>query len=252
MTELFSPSLCPFKVQPYDTTGVLVVQATETLGGYGGSVEEAMNFVGMDLTTSPRKKTACAVLDAGLHLRDQVLLGSDEEIVAFAEVYRPALIAIDAPLSLPLGLCCLEEACSCQSVSPRKGRQCERELSALGIGCYYTTKRSIIKGMVYRGICLKADLQERGHTVIEVYPYASRLRLFGSLPRKTTVAGRWALQEDLQRLISSVPSPQRELLSHDTLDALQAAYTGFLYGCGETEALGDPLEGLLHIPTSQR
>jgi predicted nuclease with RNAse H fold len=93
-----------------------------------------MNFIGLDLTASPRKKTACAVLDAGLHLRDQVLLGGDEEIVAFAEVYRPALTAIDAPLGLPSGLCCLEETCSCQPVSVRKGRRCERELSALGIG----------------------------------------------------------------------------------------------------------------------
>lgn len=211
-----------------------------------------MNFIGMDLTTSPRKKTACAVLDADLHLRDQALLGSDEEIAALARAYQPALIAIDAPLSLPLGLCCLEETCSCQAVSPRKGRQCERELSTLGIGCYYTTKRSIIKGMVYRGIRLKADLERRGRTVIEIYPYASRLRLFGPLPRKTTVAGRGALQKGLQRLISSVPSPQETLLSHDALDALLAAYTGFLYGCGETEALGDPSEGLLYIPTSQR
>jgi len=211
-----------------------------------------MNFIGIDLTTSPKKKTACAILDADLHLQDQVLLSSDEEIVALAEAYRPALTAIDAPLSLPLGLCCLEETCSCRLASPRKGRRCERELSALGIGCYYTTKRSIIKGMVYRGIRLKDDLEGRGHTVIEIYPYASRLRLFDPLPRKTTVAGRRALQEGLQRLISSVPSPQETLLSHDALDALLAAYTGFLYGCGETEALGDPSEGLLHIPTSRR
>lgn len=211
-----------------------------------------MNFIGIDLTTSPRKQTACAVLDADLHLQDQVLLDSNEKIMALAEAYRPALVAIDAPLNLPLGLCCLEETCSCQPVSPRKGRQCERELSALGIGCYYTTKRSIIKGMVCRGIRLKADLERRGHTVIEIYPYASRLRLFGRLPKKTTVAGRRALQEGLQRFIPSVLSPQEALLSHDALDALLAAYTGFLYDHGETKALGNPAEGLLHIPISQR
>jgi predicted nuclease with RNAse H fold len=106
--------------------------------------------------------------------------------------------------------------------------------------------------MVYRGISLKAKLERRGHTVIEIYPYASRMQLFGPLPKKTTVIGRRALQEGLQRLIPSVPSPQEDLLSHDALDALLAAYTGFLYGCGETEALGDPSEGLLHIPASQR
>jgi predicted nuclease with RNAse H fold len=210
-----------------------------------------MNFIGIDLSTSPRKKTACAVLDAELHLQDRALLGSDEEIAVFVEAHRPALMAIDAPLSLPLGLCCLEETCPCQPVSPRKGRQCERELSALGIGCYYTTKRSIIKGMVYRGICLKAELEKQEHTVIEIYPHASKLRLFGPLPRKTTLAGRRALQEGLQHLIRPVPSPQEDLFSHDALDALLAAYTGFLYDCGRTEALGDPPEGLLHIPTSR-
>ncbi len=211
-----------------------------------------MNFIGMDLTTLPRKKTACAVLDAELRLRDRMLLGSDEEIAAFVEAHRPVLVAIDAPLSRPLGLCCLEETCSCQPVSPRKGRQCERELSALGIGCYYTTKRSIIKGMVYRGISLKADLEKQGHTVVEIYPYASKLRLFGPLPKKTTVVGRRALQAGLQLLIPSVPSSQGDLLSHDALDALLAAYTGFLCGCDRTEALGDPSEGLLHIPTSRK
>jgi predicted nuclease with RNAse H fold len=207
-----------------------------------------MNFVGIDLTTSPKKKTACAVLDAELRLQDQVLLGGDEEIMAFIEAHRPALVAMDAPLNLPLGLCCLEETCSCQPVSPHKGRQCERELSALGIGCYYTTKRSIIKGMVYRGIRLKAELEKQGHAVIEIYPYASKRRLFGSLPKKTTVAGRRSLQKVLQRFIPSVSSPQEDLLSHDALDALLAAYTGFLYDCDRTEALGDPSEGLLHIP----
>jgi predicted nuclease with RNAse H fold len=209
-----------------------------------------MNFIGVDLTTSSKKETACAVLDADLRLQNRVLLGSDEEIVAFVEAHRPALVAIDAPLSLPLGLCCLEETCSCQPVSPRKGRQCERKLSALGIGCYYTTKRSIIKGMVYRAISLKAMLEKQGHNVIEIYPYASKVRLFGSLPRKTTVAGRRSLQALLHRLIPSVPSSQEDLLSHDALDALLAAYTGFLYDCGRTEALGDPSEGLLHIPTN--
>jgi len=211
-----------------------------------------MNFVGIDLTTSPKKNTACAVLDAELRLQDRVSLGSDKEIAAFVEAHCPALVAIDAPLSLPLGFCCLEETCSCQPFSPCKGRQCERELSALGIGCYYTTKRSIIKGMVCRGIRLKAGLEKQGHTVIEIYPYASKLRLFGPLPKKTTVAGRRALQEGLQRLFLSVPSPQENLLSHDALDAILAAYTGFLYNCDRTEALGDPSEGLLHIPIRRK
>jgi len=209
-----------------------------------------MRVIGLDLTTSPEKEAAYAVLTKELDIVAEGFATSDEQIIALAEEQRPVLVAIDAPLSLPLGLCCLEESCPCRPVSPRKGRQCERELSALGIGCYYTTKHSIIKGMVYRAVTLKEKLEERGFAVIEVYPYASRVRLFGKLPRKTTVAGRQALQERLHRLIPALPRPQELLFSHDALDALLAAYTGVLYIKSQTETLGDPAEGLLHIPIS--
>jgi len=209
-----------------------------------------MRVIGLDLTTSPEKGTAFAILTKEMDIVAEGFVTSDEEIIALAEEQCPALVAIDAPLSLPLGLCCLEESCTCRPVSSRKGRQCERELSALGIGCYYTTKRSIIKGMVYRALAIKQRLERSRFTVIEVYPYASKLRLFGPLPPKATVAGRRALQEGLCRLIPSLPSTQETILSHDTLDALLAAYTGILYIKGQTEALGDAAEGLLHIPMS--
>jgi predicted nuclease with RNAse H fold len=208
-----------------------------------------MRVVGLDLTASPEKATAYAVLTKEMDIVAEGFVTDDEEIIALAEEQRPALVAIDAPLSLPLGLCCLEESCTCRPASSRKGRRCERELSALGIGCYYTTKRSIIKGMVYRAIVLKEKLEGQGFAVIEIYPYASRVRLFGRLPRKTTVAGRQALQKGLRCFIPAIPSSQEWLLSHDALDALLAAYTGVLYIEGQTRALGDPSEGLLHIPT---
>ena len=207
-----------------------------------------MRALGLDLTTSSHKKTAYAVLDKEMVLLATGFVTDNEEIISLAEELRPTLVAIDAPLSLPLGLCCLEESCPCHPISAGSGRQCERELSALGIGCYYTTKRSIIKGMVYRAIALKDRLEGRGFEVIEVYPYASRVRLFGELPRKTTVAGRRTLQVKLRHLIPSLPAPKEQLLSHDMLDALLAAYTGILYLDGQTQALGDPIEGLLHLP----
>jgi len=207
-----------------------------------------MRVIGLDLTTSSQKGTAYAVLTKELDIVAEGLVTDDEETIALAKEHRPALVAIDAPLSLPLGLCCLEESCPCRPVSSHQGRQCERELSALDIGCYYTTKRSIIKGMVYRAIALRKKLEGQGFAVIEVYPYASRVRLFGKLPRKTTVAGRRALQERLRHLIPAIPWPQKSLLSHDALDALFAAYTGILYLESKTEALGDQAEGLLHIP----
>ncbi len=109
---------------------------------------------------------------------------SDGDLVGFTRDHQPTVIAIDAPLGLPLGLCCLEESCSCKPLAEMKGRLRERELSRLGIGCYYTSKRFIIKKMVHRGIQLKDELTNLRCEIIEVYPYASELRLFGALPPK--------------------------------------------------------------------
>lgn len=196
--------------------------------------------LGLDLTSSPQRETAAVALDEGVHLIAQCMLGSDGDIVDFTRDHQPAVIAIDAPLGLPLGLCCLEESCSCKPLAERKGRLCERELSRLGIPCYYTTKRSIIKKMVYRGIQLKDELAKLDDEVIEVYPYASKVRLFGRLPPKTTTKGRRALQERLHGVMVQIPSPDEELLSHDVLDAVLAAYAAHLYARGATEAVGCP------------
>jgi len=144
-----------------------------------------------------------------------------------------------------LGLDCLEETCPCQPLSPFKGRACERELAKRGIPCYFTTKKSIIKGMVYRGMDLKNRLQAQGHRVIEVYPYATKLRLFPRpIPKKTTRQGLNYLKRHLASLIPNLP----QNLDHDLCDALLAAYTGYLHHLGETEPLGHLQEGLIFMP----
>jgi len=202
------------------------------------------SFVGIDLTAGTRP-TAIAALPADLRSERIELLSTDAELVAFVEESGASVVAIDAPLGLPHGQCCLEAICDCQPRGPGAGRACERELSRLGIGCYYTTKRSIIKAMVYRGIGLQERLRMQGCTVLEVYPYATKIRLLGRpLPRKTTAAGRAVVGQGLARLLD------RELpqLSHDAADALLCAYTAWLYGRGLTDALGTRDEGQIHVP----
>lgn len=176
------------------------------------------------------------------------LLRTNDDIIGAAEEHRPCLVAIDAPLSLPRGLCCLEGSCPCQPLSAAKGRDCERELARLGIPCFFTTKKSIIKEMVYRGIALKKELSSRGFGVIEVYPYATKVRLFGKpIPSKVKPAGLRFLRNRLAALIPAL-TPYLELLSHDLCDAVVAAYTGYLHHHGHERALGDPEEGLIYMP----
>ncbi|MCK4964651.1 MAG: hypothetical protein KAS54_06185, partial [Dehalococcoidia bacterium] len=72
----------------------------------------------------------------------------------------------------------------------RKGKGVRKGLSRCRIPCYYTTKRSIIKDMVYRAIALKDEITARGYQVIEVYPYAAKVRLLGRhIPKKITPEG---------------------------------------------------------------
>jgi len=205
------------------------------------------DFIGIDLTSSPKKPSACVGLDKHLSLAFFGFLSTDNDLVALVSSQPSCLAAIDAPLTLPKGLCCLEESCSCQPGRER-GRECERELAKQGIPCYFTTKRSIIKNMVNRGIRLRKELEDRGYQVIEVYPYASKVRLWGKpIPAKSKPEGLAFLQAKLTSLVPCLASYVADL-SHDLCDAAIAAYTAYLHYWKETEQIGNPADGAIYIP----
>ena len=208
--------------------------------------------MGIDLTSAKAKPSACLGLDRGLHLIYSGYLHQDSDILKVVSRYGFELVAIDAPLSLPEGLCCLEESCSCQSKAEVKGRSCERELARLGIPCYFTTKRSIIKAMVYRGIRLRTELESMGYEVIEVYPYGSKIRLFDrNIPKKTTPAGLAFLKQHISHLLPDIV-PYVDEFTHDMCDAAIAAYTAYLHYQGKTELYGKPEEGAICLPSLDR
>ena len=205
-------------------------------------------MIGVDLTSSEARPTACVVLNSDGGLVDASKLATDEDIVRLVHAHRPAVVAIDSPLGLPLGMDCLEETHECLSVHPFKGRLCERELVTSGIPLYLTTKRSIIKSMVYRAMALAPRIGALGPKVIEVYPYASKVFLFGrDIPKKTTAEGREFLTDRLAGLIPGL-APAEQVLDHDTLDALTAAYTAHLFTLGRTQVFGIPEEVQIHVP----
>lgn len=205
-------------------------------------------FVGIDLTSSQVKPAAYAVLDGAGSVVRVTHLYSDADILDLAASREPSVVAIDAPLGLPKGMCCLEESCDCSSVWPHQGRWGEQELVRRGIRVYITSKRSIIKAMTYRTIELARALESQGCQVIEVYPYASKLVLFGTpIPRKTTREGLEFLKE---RLGALVPGMERyaEGLDQDGYHALMAAHTAYLHDTGSAEAVGAPDEVPIVIP----
>lgn len=157
-------------------------------------------------------------------------------------------MGMDCPLGLPVGLCCLEEDCACTPTSSLKGRECERELARRGISCYFTTKRSIIKDMVYRGMALRDSIAGHGIEVLEVYPYAVKVSLCGKpIPSKTTSQGMAFLQERLGQLVPGVTTYAGRL-THDLYDAILAAYTAYLHSPEKTESLGIEEEAFIVVP----
>jgi len=209
-------------------------------------------FLGIDLTSVEAKPSACVGLDRELNLVYSGFSHQDSDILKLVTRHSFELVAIDAPLSLPEGLCCLEESCSCQPKAGVKGRSCERELARLGIPCYFTTKKSIIKAMVYRGIRLKTELEAMGYEVIEVYPYASKVRLFGEfIPAKLKTAGLVFLKRRISGLLPNI-STYVDGFNHHLCDAAIAAYTAFWHWQGKTEPIGEAEEGAIWLPLVDR
>jgi len=215
-------------------------------------VDIKIGFLGIDLTSAEAKPSACLGLDRDLRLIYSGFLHKDSDLLKVVSRHGFELIAIDAPLSLPKGLCCLEESCSCQPITGVKGRSCERELARLGIPCYFTTKKSIIKAMVYRGIRLRSELEAMEYEVIEVYPYASKLRLFGKpIPSKLNPAGLTFLKQRICQLLPNITACI-DGVNHDMCDAAIAAYTAYLCSRGKTELCGEAEEGTISLPFLDR
>jgi len=208
-------------------------------------------FLGVDLTSAAKTPTAYALLNERLAIQKLDYFSGDAELASLADEHQPTLIGIDAPLGLPLGWNCLEDPCTCNTCfcpTLDKRRTAEMELSARHIPFYWTTRRSIIKKMVYRAISLRSALESRGHHVIEVFPYATKVRLWGKqMTKKNTPEGITFLKQKLELLLPNL-GQQLSDLDHDRADALLAAYTAWLHYRGQTEALGVAAEGQIVIP----
>ncbi len=198
--------------------------------------------VGIDLAGVPHRETGVAVLRAG---RLELLTSArdDEEILALARLAgKRGTIAINAPLTRPLGRCCLDDDCRCRTDPGTRSRQLERELARMGIPALAT---ALIKVLARRGAAIAALLQGQGYKPLEVYPFAT-LRLLG-LPwqGKKTPQGRRKIHRALKPLVPGLNHPRA---SEHQLDAIVCALTAQLWRQCRTRTVGIPEEGLMTIP----
>lgn len=188
-----------------------------------------MTVMGIDLAASERKASGVCLL-RGKRV-ETLLLRTDDELVALARRFRPNLIAIDAPLSLPPDR---------KSIHDRTGthlRPCDRELLKRGIR-FFPVTLGAMRSLTERGMRLKERLQAEGFRVLEVFPGGAQDIL--GLPRKHHNLD--GLREGLRRLgLRGIPDDA----THDELDAITAAYVGWLFLNGKAEVLGAEGDGIV-------
>src|SRR5262245_8457933 len=193
-------------------------------------------ILGLDLAGSPRRPTGFCVL-RGRRVTVGHLFG-DKDIFETVETSAPRLIAIDAPLALPAGRCCLRDTCACARST--HFRVSDYELRRLGIR-FFPITLGPMRQLTQRGMQLKVALEDRGFTVIETYPGAAQ-DIWG-IPRQRDVVGlrRGLSRFRLQGLHRSEPSPH-------VLDAVTCALVGQLYLGGHAWSIGSPDEALMILP----
>lgn len=208
-----------------------------------------MVILGVDLRASAKRSSTVVALDGDSNVIFFDSFDHDPELHTMVESCSPDLIAIGAPLGLPAGLCCLETTHTCRFSNPQnKGRQSEIDLARMGISCFFTNKGSIIRNLIYRSIQLNKHLSKMGYRVIEVYPHATKVLLFGDkAPPKNSPGSVNFMREKLTPLVSGL-DPHLDAMDRNTCDAVLNAYTAVLHWRERTDMLGTEDEGMLVLP----
>lgn len=178
-----------------------------------------MITIGLDLAGLPSNPTGFTLLIDRKFETGLVYL--DEEIVELCSRNRPALVAIDAPLSLP---------------TSGNLRQADRLLIGRGLRVFPPTFAGM-KKLTARGIRLAGELRGKGIKFIEIHPRTSGKILFETPKRQAWLSKlkrkRWTVGQNM---------------SEHEADAVVAALTAWLHLRGMTEEIGADGEGTIVIP----
>lgn len=196
-----------------------------------------LNYVGVDLAGSVGRPTGACVINRELRVRCFVL-HSDDEILTLVGRSRAKVVAIDAPLALPLGRHCLGEHCR----GREHFRACDLALRRMGIR-FFPISLGPMRALTRRGMRLRKKLENSHVEVIETYPGASQDLL--GIRRKQH--GLKELQESLKKL-GCVGDIMMRQLTGDELDAVSCALVAKEYGEGRYLAIGNPSEIMMILP----
>ena len=187
-----------------------------------------MKIMGIDLAGKEENPTGiCTLNNHKLFLKT---LHLDEGILEEIKKVNPNLIAVDTPLSLPKGRCCLMKDCKCAVGG--HFRQAERDIRPYGRVLPLTFRG--MNMLTLRGTALAKQLRDK-YQVIETHPRTSQ-KMLGFKNLQFELSVHFKLSGDK---------------TDHTLDAALAALTGFFYLNNCSIELGDPAEGIVVIPQNR-
>lgn len=179
---------------------------------------------GIDYGSKLAGTTALALAQDGRITLEGSVKGrcADTWLAAALERSRPAVIALDAPLSLP-------------GVYTGRGtdhhyRRCDRECGAMS--------PMFLGGLTARSMALRARMEGLGATWIETYPSRVALERLGVARDQDE-----AVMAGLRALLPAWEIPQPD--GPHQRDALLALAAALLWVSGAGKAYGDPEEGLI-------
>jgi predicted nuclease with RNAse H fold len=188
-----------------------------------------MLTVGLDLAGVESRSTGFCVLK--YMNAETSLVYKDEEIINGIEMSKPEAVAIDAPLSLPIGRKSIEQRTNVHL------RECDKELLRRKIKFFPITLGPMRK-LTTRGINLRKNLENRHFKVIEVYPGGAQDVL--EIPRKQL--GLEKLKEGLEKL--GVKGLKERISDHE-LDAVTCAFVCKLWLEGRSITYGTSEQAII-------
>jgi len=181
-----------------------------------------MKIIGIDLAGCPTNPSGFALL-SGRTFKTQ-LVYSDRQMIDLCTKERPAIVSIDAPLSLP-----------------ERGNLRKADLSLIKRGLrVFPPTFAGMRSLTERGILLAKKLRTRKIKIIEIHPRTSGVVLF-----KTANRDQWV------KKLREMGFRFKGGNSRHEMDAVLAALTGSLHIRGKTEEIGNIKEGTIIIPLRQ-
>lgn len=183
-------------------------------------------IIGIDLAGKPENPTGWAVWE-NKKVKTK-LIYTDEEIIEGITRSKPAIIAVDAPFTLP-----------------KSGifRKADREMIRRGYRVFPPSLPGM-KKLTTRAMKLNKLIAKSGYKTIEVHPTSTRKAL--SMPSKD-----WGKVQTILKGIGLEGDIKGRVLTSHEIDAVTAALTAYLHMRSQTEALGDEEEGYIIVPKKQ-